>query len=97
MTLKYNKTTLNKLEHLFKEADFSVRYEKGQFSSGYCLLHDKKIIVINKFFVVRARIESLLDILKNITISIDLLSSKSQELLEKVTDSESIELHVSSH
>ena len=69
MKIKYNKPTLSKLEQLFKDLDYTVRYEKGQFKSGYCLIHQKKIAVINKFFDTKGRIESLLDILNDITYS----------------------------
>ena len=41
-----------------------VRYEKGTFNSGYCILEDKQVVVINKFFTLEARINALLDILQ---------------------------------
>jgi len=69
MKIKYNKPTLAKLEKLFKDIEYTIRYEKGQFKSGYCLIHQKKIVVINKFFDSKGRIESLLDILNEITYS----------------------------
>ncbi|MBT8233631.1 MAG: hypothetical protein HKO66_16950 [Saprospiraceae bacterium] len=69
MKIKYTKTTLSHLERIFKEAEYKVRYEKGQFKSGYCLIYQKKIIVINKFFDNKGRIESLLDILAEVKLS----------------------------
>jgi len=82
MKLKYTKTTLSKLEQIFKEADYKVRYEKGQFKSGYCLIYQKKIIVINKFFDIKGRIDSLLDILSEVKISLEELSDKSMSLYQ---------------
>jgi len=86
MKLKYTKTTLSKLEQIFKEADYKVRYEKGQFKSGYCLIYQKKIIVINKFFDVKGRIDSLLDILGEVKISIEELSDNSISLYKSIFD-----------
>lgn len=71
MKIKYNKPTLAKLEQLFKDLDYTIRYEKGQFKSGYCLIHQKKIVVINKFFDTKGRIESLLDILNDISYGLE--------------------------
>ena len=36
--MKYTKHLLNKLEDIFSESDYVLRYEKGNFQSGYCIL-----------------------------------------------------------
>ena len=46
-----------------KEYDYIVRFEKGNFKTGYCILEDRKVIVVNKFHDVEARIENLREIL----------------------------------
>ena len=84
MILKYSKTTLNKLEQIFKESDYVIRYEKGQFKSGHCLIHDKKIIIINKFFDTKGRIENMLDILMQVNVSDNVLSDRSKEFLNVI-------------
>ena len=84
MSIKYNKATLNNLEQIFNESDFSIRYERGQFKSGYCILNERKIIVINKFFDVKGRIDSLLDILGYVNITEKLLSDRSKAFLQIV-------------
>ena len=60
---KYTKTTLQKMETIFDELDYKVRYEKGSFKSGYCLVENRNIAVVNKFFDVEGRINVLLEIL----------------------------------
>lgn len=75
--LKYSKSTLEKLEHLFKEQQYLVRYEKGTFNSGYCLVEQKKVAVINKFYDIEGRINILLDILFSINIDEALFTEKS--------------------
>jgi hypothetical protein len=68
MNFKYTPNTLKKLEGLFEEADFTIRYEKGNFNSGYCVLEERRIIVVNKFFNVEGRINALAEILGNTSI-----------------------------
>ncbi len=60
---KYTKTTLQKIETIFEELDYKVRYEKGSFKSGYCLVENRNIAVVNKFFDTEGRINVLLEIL----------------------------------
>jgi len=91
MKIKYNKSTLLKIEQLFTDLDYTIRYEKGQFQSGYCIIHQKKIVVINKFFDIKGRIENLLDILNDITYGVDPLPESFQdfsEILQKRSESE---------
>jgi len=66
--LKYSKETLKKLEKLFKAFAYKIRYEKGQFQSGYCLVKQQNVIVINKFFTLEVRINTLLEILQTIEL-----------------------------
>lgn len=68
MEFKYNQPTLNRLESVFKACEYVVRYEKGHFTSGYCLLKEKKVVVVNKFFTTEARINCLLDIMDQIDV-----------------------------
>lgn len=42
---------------------YKLRYEKGHFQSGYCLVKNQKVIVINKFFTTEARINCLIEII----------------------------------
>jgi hypothetical protein len=46
--MKLTQTTLDKLEDILGESDFVVRYERGNFQSGWCLQETKRIVVLNK-------------------------------------------------
>jgi len=81
--MRYTLTTLKKLEELFGELDYSIRYEKGNFQSGYCIVENRRIAVVNKFFDTEARINCLLEILTKVEINPEDLSEKSRELIEK--------------
>ncbi len=58
------KTELSRLESVIKQNGFSIRYERGSFTSGHCIVNDKKIIIINKFFKPKARIETITQIIE---------------------------------
>ena len=81
--MRYTQTTLKKLEALFDELDYTVRYEKGNFQSGYCLVESRRVAVVNRFFDTEGRINTLLDILSNFEFDQESLSEKSRDLLQK--------------
>ena len=83
MHMRYTQTTLKKLEELFHELDYSVRYEKGNFQSGYCIVEHRKIAILNKFFDTEARINCLLDILSKLEFEPEKLSEPSRALIGK--------------
>jgi hypothetical protein len=83
---RYTPATLQKLEHLYREGEYLVRYEKGNFKSGYCILQDKKVVVINKYFDTESRINSLLDILSMVNLDDAKLSDASLQFLEHVKE-----------
>ena len=43
--MKITQGTLDKLEDILGESEYVVRYERGNFQSGWCLLESKKIVV----------------------------------------------------
>ena len=63
MAIKYTKHFLDKLENLFASSEYILRYEKGNFKSGYCVLKDTKIVIVNKYFPLEGKINVLIDIL----------------------------------
>lgn len=67
--IKYTPNYLKKLEEIMSENGYQVRYEKGNFKSGYCILETKKVVVINKFTPLESRINSLTEIIKNLGFS----------------------------
>jgi hypothetical protein len=71
MSIKFNVATLNRIEKIIEDAGYVVRYERGTFQSGYCILEQKKVIVLNKFLQIEGRINVLIDILPSLTIYIE--------------------------
>jgi len=87
---KYTPSTLQRIENLFKEAGYIVRYEKGNFKSGFCILETKKVVVVNKYFTLDARIDSLIEILSHINIDAELLSEKSMNIFNQTNSQNTI-------
>ena len=86
--IKYTNQFLAKLEDLIAESDHVLRYEKGNFKSGYCLLRDQKIIIINKFFATEGKINILLEILRMVELDTHKFSEKNQKLYAELTQEE---------
>ncbi|MFM2014916.1 MAG: hypothetical protein RIQ51_406 [Bacteroidota bacterium] len=82
--MKITQGTLDKLEDILGESEYVVRYERGNFQSGWCLLESKKIVVLNKFLNLEARINTLLELIPQLTIDFDKLTLESQKLYEEV-------------
>lgn len=87
MSFKYTANTLKKLEQLFEEARYIIRYEKGNFNSGYCILEDKRVVVINKFLNAEGRINALIEILPSVIVKEEELSGEMQKWYKQLHDS----------
>ena len=82
--MKLNQTTLDKLEAILEESGYIVRYERGTFQSGYCILEQKKVVVLNKFLQLEGRINTMLDLIPQLKVELDALTADSQKLYEEV-------------
>lgn len=89
MTIKYTKNFLDKLENLFASSDYILRYEKGNFKSGYCVLKENKIVIINKYYTLEGKINALIDIIKELGfLPKDFSDKKIQDLLTELQQTE---------
>lgn len=88
MEIKYTKSFLSKLEDIFAESDYMLRYEKGAFKSGYCILKENKIAIVNKFYTMEGKINCLIDIIKAIGFCPDQFSEKNRKILSEIAQNE---------
>ena len=77
--MKYTLTTLNKLEKIVEEAGYILRYERGTFQSGYCILEEKKVVVLIKFLQTEGRINTLIDLIPLLEVKDEKLSDESRK------------------
>ena len=82
--MKYTQNILDKIEKIIEECGYVIRYERGTFQSGYCILQERKVVVLNKFFQTEGRINTLIDLLPQLTINYDALTLESQKMYDEV-------------
>ena len=78
--MKYTQSSLDKLEAIPEQAGYVLRYERGNFQSGYCILEEKKVVVLNKFLQTEGRINTLLDLIPQLAIDTELLEDDAKKL-----------------
>ena len=82
--MKYTQTTLDKIEKLIEESGYIVRYERGSFQSGFCILEDRKVVVLNKFLQLEGRINTLIDLIPQLKIEVDSLTPESKKWFDDI-------------
>lgn len=82
--MKYTQATLDKLEAIPEEAGYVLRYERGTFQSGYCILESKKVVVLNKFLQTEGRINTLMDLIPQLDIHAEQLTDESKKLYAEI-------------
>ena len=82
--MKYTQNTLDKLEKILEEAGYVLRYERGTFQSGYCILEQRKVVVLNKFLQTEGRINTLIDLIPQLSIQPESLAPDMRKTYEEV-------------
>jgi hypothetical protein len=90
MNIKITPNNLTRLEKIFDEAKYVLRYEKGTFNSGFCVLEDKKVVVINKFLNLEGRINTLVDILSALKLDASLMTPESLKLYRQILENRNV-------
>lgn len=76
--------SLDKLESLLKDLGYRVRYEKGNFKTGACMLLNSKVVVVNKFSNLEMKISALVGILRDMTTDGSSLDEKQRQFLRSI-------------
>ena len=82
--MKYTQTTLDKIEKIVEESGYIVRYERGSFQSGYCILEQRKVVVLNKFLQLEGRINTLIDLIPQLQIDAESLTPDSRKWYDDI-------------
>lgn len=75
---------MDKLEGIPEKSGYILRYERGTFQSGYCILETKKVVVLNKFLQLDGRINTLIELIPQLKITTELLDDPAKKLYEEV-------------
>lgn len=76
--------TLDKLELLLKTAGYRIRYERGNFKTGTCLLLHNRVVMINKFSDLESRIQAMASLARELEIDVNLLDDKQNAWLHQL-------------
>lgn len=85
MAIRYNAATLARLEKIVEEAGYTLRYERGTFQSGYCILEARKVVVLNRFLQTEGRIHTLIDLIPSLDIDPLSIATENRRFLQEVT------------
>lgn len=88
--MTYKRGALQKVEKQFTDNGFKIRYEKGNFKAGYCLVKDSKVIIINKFYNNEARYNCLIEIMETNGFQEQLEANENKEESQTSENSELI-------
>lgn len=82
--MKISQATLDKIEEIFKVQQYKVRYEKGNFKPGSCLILEAKVVVVNKFATMDVKIAALAEILQQIEIDESLFNETQSKFFQSI-------------
>jgi hypothetical protein len=82
--MKYTQNTLDKIEKVVEETGYIIRYERGSFQSGFCILEDRKVVVLNKFLQLEGRINTLIELIPQLKLEASALSPESKKVFNDI-------------
>jgi uncharacterized protein YlzI (FlbEa/FlbD family) len=77
---------IQELKSLAAQLGATVRFEKGDFKGGYCILKDSKVIVINKIANLQRKALILSMALKELGVDDIYINPKLREIIEEMSD-----------
>lgn len=77
---------IQELRSVASQLGATVRFEKGDFKGGYCLLKESKVIVINKNANLQRKAMILSVALKELGVDDIYLNPKLREMIEEMGD-----------
>jgi hypothetical protein len=86
--MRITASSQEKLQDLLKSQEYVIRYEKGNFKGGYCVVQDQRTVIINKFHPIETKINLLLEIIRSLEIDESRLSAEQAKLLERIRKNE---------
>lgn len=82
--MKYTQSTLDKVEKILESSGYVLRYERGTFQSGYCILEERKVVVLNKFLPIEGRINTLIDLIPQLEVKPDDMPPDAKKLYNEI-------------
>lgn len=77
---------LQDLKSLATQMGAKVRFERGDFKGGYCIVREDKVIVINKLANLQRKVITLAAALKELGVDDLYLPPKLREIIEEMSE-----------
>ena len=74
------------LKALALQLGAEVRFEKGDFKGGYCLLKENKVIVVNKMMNLQRKVMTLSAALKELGIDNIYINPRMREIIDEMAE-----------
>lgn len=74
---------LDEMKEICEQLGYTVRFERGDFTGGHCVLHEEKLIVINKRSAIERKLSVLAEFLANEDIEGVYLKPAVREFLDE--------------
>ncbi|MCF8435376.1 MAG: hypothetical protein K9G57_00905 [Ignavibacteriales bacterium] len=78
---------LEDLKALAAQMGAKVRFERGDFKGGYCIIKENKVIVLNKLSNVHRKVVTLAAALYELGIDDIYLTPRMREIIEELSES----------
>ncbi len=82
--MRLTKTSQDKLTDILRAQGYTIRYERGNFRGGHCIVMHEKVIVINKFFPLESKINTLMDIIRDLEIDEEALTEVQLKIVQRL-------------
>lgn len=77
---------IGELKEVANQLGAEVRFEKGDFKGGYCILKENRVIVVNKMVNLQRKISILSMALKELGIDQIFLTPKLREVINEMAE-----------
>ncbi len=84
--MRMTKQTLEHLQQILTSHGFEVRYERGHFKGGYCLVLQRHMVIVNKFHPIEGRIQALAAVIDQLDIDLEKLTDPQKKLMNKLNE-----------
>ncbi|MBR9978748.1 MAG: hypothetical protein KFH87_11745 [Bacteroidetes bacterium] len=73
---------LEQLRETCEQLGYNIRYEKGDFDGGHCILKEQRLLIVNKKFTIERKISTVARALGELGVDAIFVRPAIRELIE---------------
>ena len=73
---------LEELRETCEHLGYSIRYEKGDFDGGHCILKEQRLLIVNKRFTIERKISTIARALGELGVDAIFVKPAVRELID---------------